>query len=457
MILLIPSFVIEVLNTRENSNYPFLITAAIYSLLILISSQVKPQSSVINEKTNSYVFISWFYAAFICSIPFWLSKEAQYPDFLSALFESTSAITSTGLSMAKNSSILSAQLQLYRAILQWAGGIGLAVWITYIVQDSEAMKSFYKVEEVGITDNLEFKKAAKFISYFYIVSTLIIALAFYFIEMNILDSICHAMSVFATGGFDNTGSSYTQMSSATLILSMIFMILSSTNFFLIYNSILNKRMSELLKNRYFLQYILFVIISVVSYCTYHGSFKLTQVFNLVSGITTTGLTAQKLSVDNLYFLIFLSMLMFIGGMVGSTSGGLKQRNISYLFRNLINFIAKKDKMKTKDLQQKNKRITKALVTLFLWFLFTFVSLMLLSGITAKEHPPTVNFFNIISALTNTGMSVGNLNYSIESSAKVIFILLMIVGRLSLYSLIYFIILLLKASKNQIAKSNQQSS
>ena len=71
--------------------------------------------------TNS----AWISIAFFGSLPFLLSDIEM--SFIDAFFESTSGITTTGATVIENLETKSYGILIWRALLQWLGGVGIIV------------------------------------------------------------------------------------------------------------------------------------------------------------------------------------------------------------------------------------------------------------------------------------------------------------------------------------------
>ncbi|MEY3784387.1 MAG: hypothetical protein RLZZ230_709 [Candidatus Parcubacteria bacterium] len=162
-------------------------------------------------------------------------------------------------------------------------------------------------------------------------STLTLA-AFLFLllgGMSIVDALAHAFSTLSTGGFSTRNVSVAAFSPYIQYVIIIFMILAATNFALLYSG-LTGRFRDFWKNDEFKTYLLVIISAtafIVSYLIEEGSsaeeaFRI-GLFQVVSIITTTGFATTDYTLWALPPVFAIGTLMFIGGMSGSTTGGIK--------------------------------------------------------------------------------------------------------------------------------------
>ena len=185
-----------------------------------------------NKETFLLTFLSWFILASISALPFYLSNlNLSYTD---SFFEATSGITTTGSTIIKDLNDASAGLLLWRSILQWLGGIGIIVMAVAALPllHISGLQLFFSEQTEG-TDKLKesVKKIATSIIIIYGALTIICALFLKIAGMPFFDSICHAMTTLATGGYSTQNNSIAHYNSSLIELIIITgMILASLPF-----------------------------------------------------------------------------------------------------------------------------------------------------------------------------------------------------------------------------------
>lgn len=282
--------------------------------------------------------------------------------------------------------------------------------------------------------------------------------------MPLFDSICIGLGTSGTGGFSvlNSGCSSYSYLSQTLI--GIFMLLFGINFN-IYYLILIKKISKAIKSEELRIYLIIVSVSVIlisinsftklyntiSYNTaLHNAF-----FSVSSVITTTGFSIYditKYPTESRFILLFL---MLIGGCAGSTEEGIKvARLILYAkeAKNEINYQIKPYSLhyiKYDDKKVSDETISATNVYLIIYILVFIISVFLIS-FENKDFETTISA--VAETLNNIGVGLGeigpNNNFNIFNYfSKIIFILLMLIGRLEVYPLV--VLLSKKIWKRQI--------
>ena len=176
--------------------------------------------------------LSWLSVALFGSLPFIFSNLNL--TFTDALFESMSGITTTGSTIIENLNVVPKGILLWRAILQWLGGIGIIIMaITLMpIMNIGGMKLFTVSSHQAPEKILPQSKAITLrLVIIYTVLTIACAIFYKLFGMNVFDSITHSMTTIATGGFSNYNESIGYFdSSAIELVSMIFIVLGSIPF-----------------------------------------------------------------------------------------------------------------------------------------------------------------------------------------------------------------------------------
>ena len=182
--------------------------------------------------------LSWLSIAIFGSLPFIFSTmELSITD---AFFESMSGITTTGSTIISNLENTPKGILLWRAILQWLGGIGIIVMaITLMPIMNVGGMQLFKISSNDSSEKIlpKSKEIALRLIYIYSGLTALCALSYWIFGMGKFDSLTHSMTTIATGGFSNYNQSIGYFDSVPIeISSMIFIILGSIPFCLLYTS-----------------------------------------------------------------------------------------------------------------------------------------------------------------------------------------------------------------------------
>ena len=145
-----------------------------------------------------------------------------------------SGITTTGSTIISNLDEMPKSILLWRAILQWLGGIGIIIMaITLMPIMNVGGMQLFKISNNDSSEKIlpKSKEIALRLIYIYTSLTLLCSLTYKFFGMNFFDSLTHSMTTIATGGFSNYNESIGFFDSVSIEISaMIFIILGSLPF-----------------------------------------------------------------------------------------------------------------------------------------------------------------------------------------------------------------------------------
>ncbi len=395
--------------------------------------------------------LSWLSIAIFGSLPFVFSNVEF--SFVNAFFESMSGITTTGSTIISNLESMPKGILLWRALLQWLGGIGIIVMaITLMPIMNVGGMQLFKISNNDSSEKIlpKSKEIALRLIYIYSGLTLFCAVSYKVLGMNIFDSITHSMTTIATGGFSNYNESIGYFKSFSIEISaMIFIILGSIPF-IAYIKFLNGNRKIFLSDiqiRTFIKIIFFSILIISIYLIINDSTELnlrTVFFNIISILTGTGyVNAQFDSWGGFPLMLFL-ILMFIGGCAGSTTCGIKIFRIqilySFIFNQLKKIIYPKGIFVLKYDQNPvdNKFIASIISFIYMYFIIFFTITALLS-LTGLDFITSIS--GAATSISNVGPGLGSIigpngNFSsLPDLSKLILTLGMILGRLELFAIL----------------------
>ena len=401
--------------------------------------------------------LSWLSIAIFGSLPFIFSNLSL--DITDAFFESMSGITTTGSTIITNLEAAPKSILIWRAILQWLGGIGVIVMaITLMPIMNVGGMQLFKISSNDTAEKIlpKSKEISLRLILIYLVLTFSCALFYKIFGMNFFDSLTHSMTTIATGGFSNYNQSIGYFNS-TLIetTSMIFILLGSLPF-IAYLKFLNgdkkifysdTQIRTFFKIVFFSIIILFIYLLILKQSLLEVSLR-SIAFNVISILTGTGYVTQDFNQWGNFPLIFFLILMFIGGCAGSTACGIKIFRIQLLYNFLVNqlkkiiyprgvFIIKYDKNNIDD-----KFMSSVISFIFLYIVIFFILTAILS-LTGLDFITSIS--GAATSISNVGPGLGEIigpngNFSsLSNSSKWALSLGMILGRLELFAILVLFI------------------
>ena len=397
--------------------------------------------------------LSWLSIAIFGSLPFVFSSlQLSITD---SLFESMSGITTTGSTIIINLNDSPKGILLWRALLQWLGGIGIIVMaITLMPIMNVGGMQLFKISSNDASEKIlpKSKEIALSLILIYSGLTFICSIFYKIFGMNYFDSITHSMTTIATGGFSNYNESIGYFNSATIeITAIIFIILGSIPF-IAYIKFLNGNKRIFISDSQIRTFIKIIIVSIIILFLYLAlqNKNLSEInlrsisFNVVSILTGTGYVTQQFDNWGSFSLIFFLILMFIGGCAGSTACGIKIFRVQILYLFLVNqlkkiiyprgiFVIKYDNNNVDD-----KFMSSIISFIYLYIIIFFV-------ITALLSLSGLDFVTSISAaatsISNVGPGLGDIigpngNFSqLSDFSKWVLSFGMILGRLELFAIL----------------------
>ncbi len=395
--------------------------------------------------------LSWLSVAVFGSLPFiFSSMEMSITD---AFFESMSGITTTGSTIISNLENAPKGILLWRAILQWLGGIGIIVMaITLMPIMNVGGMQLFKISSNDSSEKIlpKSKEIALRLIYIYSALTAVCAISYWVFGMGKFDSLTHSMTTIATGGFSNYNQSIGYFNSIYIeISSIIFIILGSIPF-IAYIKFLNGNKKIFTNDTQIKSFLKIIILSIIILSFYlvltnneNYSFR-SIFFNTISILTGTGyVNAEFDSWGSFPITIFL-VLMFIGGCAGSTTCGVKIFRIQILYLFILNqlkkiiypkgvFLIKYDQNSVDE-----KFIASIISFIFFYFVIFFILAALLS-LTGLDFITALS--GAATSISNVGPGLGpiigpNGDFSsLPDISKWVLSVGMILGRLELFAIL----------------------
>lgn len=302
------------------------------------------QKDIFIREGLAIVALSWVCISAVGALPFVISGEI--PSYIDAFFETVSGFTTTGASILTDVESMSRGLLFWRSLTHWLGGMGVLVFVMAIMEKvPDRSINILRAEMPGHSvDKLtpRSKSTAKILYYIYLALTALEIVFLLLGGMPLYDSIVHALGTAGTGGFGIKADSIASYSHYLQWVITVFMLLFGVSFNLYYLLLLKKWRAVLDSNElkcYFgIWLAAFLIIAVNIYPLYGSvadAIRLSA-FQVSSLVTTTGYATADFNLWPQLSKAVLFLLMFAGGCMGSTAGGLKMSRIVVLAQSVRN-------------------------------------------------------------------------------------------------------------------------
>ena len=397
--------------------------------------------------------LSWLSIAVFSSLPFIFSNLNL--SITDSFFESMSGITTTGSTIITDLNSSPKAILLWRALLQWLGGIGIIVMaITLMPIMNVGGMQLFKVSSSDVSEKIlpKTKEITLRLILIYLILTFLCSFFYNIFGMEFFDSLTHSMTTIATGGFSNYNESIGYFNNIKIeIIAMIFIILGSIPF-ISYIKFLSGKKNIFYTDTQIKSFIKIIFYSIVILFFYLAIFNksfsdvsLRSIsFNVISILTGTGYVTQNFDDWGSFPLIFFLILMFIGGCAGSTTCGIKIFRVQILYLFLKNqlkkiiyprgiFIIKYD---NNNVNEKFMASIIAFIYLYIIIFFIITAMLSLSGLDF-----TTSISGAATSISNVGPGLGELigpngNFSqLPDFSKWILSFGMLLGRLELFAIL----------------------
>jgi trk system potassium uptake protein TrkH len=287
------------------------------------------------------VTMSWVATASFGSLPYLLSGVLDSP--IAAVFEAMSGFTTTGATVFSDVESLPHGILLWRSMTHWIGGMGIIVLVIAVLPYlGVGGMQLFRAEVPGPTPERlrpRITQTAKLLWLVYFGLTAVLALLYGLGGMGVFDAINHSFSTLATGGFSTRNSSMAEMSPFIQWVTILFMYLAGVNYSLHFRAATGRlvylRDEEW---RFFTTVLVVSAIAVTALNLMAGSSSGPQsavrdgLFQVLAITTTTGYVSADYEqwVPGARMVLFA--LFFVGGMAGSTSGGVKALRVMVLLK-----------------------------------------------------------------------------------------------------------------------------
>ncbi|WP_241737550.1 TrkH family potassium uptake protein [Neptunicella marina] len=300
-------------------------------------------SQISNRDALLFATLTWVLCGILGALPIEIVTRVSYVD---AVFESISALTTTGATILSGLDEMPRSFLMYRQFLQWMGGLGIVIFVVAVLPmlNVGGMR-LIKAETPGpVKDEKLSPRIANTAHYFwfvYLLITVLCALAYYFAGMSMYDAIAHSFTTVSTGGFSTHDASLGYFNShGIFVIANVFMLLGAISFGLHFR-VLHSGKPGLYwqdeETRIFIYIVVFMALMLALYLFNKQSYSTAgecisyAFFYVISFITSTGFGGDDISGWPEATGMFLVFCGYLGGCAGSTAGGNK------IIRDIVTF------------------------------------------------------------------------------------------------------------------------
>lgn len=308
-------------------------------LLMTFSSRPSGPTTLTIRETFILTAATWLVVSLFAAFPFILTNTTG--SHTDSFFEAISGLTTTGATVIRGLDFTSPGILLWRALLQWFGGIGIIVMAFTVmpllkIGGMQLFRSEFSDRSEKVMPRVSQIASAIVLTYLFL--TMLCTGLLYGAGMSFLEAVCHGFTTMATGGFSTSDASIAYFNSPVIeCIIMVFMFISATTLIL-FVKMLQGRPRAVWNDsqaRLFIKVIL-ACITIMTLWRFSQQTPAIQAlresaFNIISIITTTGYTTADYTFWGTFPLMFFFILMMIGGCTGSTSGSIKILRYQIMF------------------------------------------------------------------------------------------------------------------------------
>lgn len=467
--MLSPLLVLPAYPQEAGGARAFIIPAVSLGLVGLMLWRIFRPSSAVTlsvQEGGIIVLVGWTVVILFSAWPF---VALLGMDFSTALFESVSGWTTTGLSVVDVKGA-GRMILFWRSIMQLAGGAGLAIIM---------MSAIIGPTGVGISsaegrsDQLvpHVRRSARLVLMIYTGYAAAGTLAYWLAGMSLFDAVNHSFAAVSTGGFSTRVESIGHWDSTAIeAVTLPLMLLGNLSFVTAW-FLWQGRLRFVTRNGEVRLLALLIPLSAAAVFLFTcralyprlGKSIRVAVFETVSALTTTGFQTVGYENWNAFGVFVLILLMLIGGGTCSTAGGIKQFRVYLLWKMLIWEIRRSFLPRTAVMERPvwegdrrvfvdDARARQVGVFVFLYLATYLFGAMLLCAVGYSLQD---SLFEFASAVGTVGLTIGVTSATMPGAALWAETLAMFLGRLEFIVVIVSLLKLVADSGRLMASTSNR--
>lgn len=434
----------------------FFLLALLGSLLLAVLFHVAgrgPRAPLKKRDGFAVVVLLWFLTCLLGAVYLLGSLDLGPAD---ALFESVSALTTTGATVITGLDHLPPSALFLRQQLQWVGGIGVVISAVALLPLLRIGGThLFRIEIPGpmkderLTPRIA--HTAVILLLIYLALTVLCALAYWFGGMTGFDAVAHSMTTVSTAGFSTHDASFGYWDSPVLeSIAVVFMVLGAINFGVHFAVWRNLSMEPYWRNaeaRVFLWIFVGVTVLVATQLYLRGAddsiAEAIRVagFNVAAVATTTGFATESFAAWPAFLPLLMIVVSFVGGCGGSTAGGMKVLRVVILakaigremFRLVHPSAVRRLKLQGYAVNARDVGAVTAFLAVYVIIFVMFTLVLLAWGLDFETAVGAA-----ASSINNLGPGLGEVASTFQSmpdGVKVACAFVMLLGRLEIFALL----------------------
>jgi len=285
---------------------------------------------------HAFLLTNWAWIALVTfsALPLMLGENQL--SFTDAFFEAMSGLTTTGSTVLSGLDEMASGTLLWRAMLNWFGGIGIIVMaISVLPMLNIGGMQLFRMESSDTSEKIlpRAREIAGGILRIYLFMTFTCMIAYWIAGMSFFDALAHAMTTISTAGFSTHDESFGFFNSTSINLVAFVFILASSLPFTSYLFLTSNRLNLFWQDSQIRVFLLTVLSALAA------MFILVQpdigwshvLLNTASIISGTGYTSSDYSQWGGLAIALFFVLTFLGGCAGSATCALKTFRLQVLF------------------------------------------------------------------------------------------------------------------------------
>ncbi|MDO5846245.1 MAG: TrkH family potassium uptake protein, partial [Methanocorpusculum sp.] len=372
--------------------------------------------------------------------------------FIDAAFESMSAWTGTGFTIAPDIESWPKTMQFWRSFMQWIGGLGIiAFTLTVATRGGLISRGLYRSEGRSEAFMPSVIATAFQMWKIYVVLTVIAVLAIMLTGIGLWDAVNLALCGIATGGMTLYAAGISHFNNLALEMVMIpIMLAGAIPFRLYYLAYSNRSLREVFHDRVLRTIagiFLFVSAVLILDLTFFGGQSVPEavrqsLFMAGTAISSTGFQNTTFAGWGAAPILFLAVFMLMGGAQGSTAGGVKIDRMRVLF-DAVKWWFRKTASGPRAVVpmrhngaviEKTKAdimVAKSLLLVISYILLVILTLAILLHDPYFAANPMATIFDVFSCVGNNGTSLGLIGPLMPDYAKALLFVVMWIARLEI--------------------------
>jgi len=398
----------------------------------------------------------WFLVPFFAALPFWIGAPGLNLQY--AYFEAVSGITTTGASVISGLADLPLGISLWRGMLNWLGGLGIAfIAMIFLPLMRIGGMQFFRTEGFDTFGKIlpRATDIAQQLLIIYLILTVSAVVVYLVLGMPTFEAVVHGMTTVATGGFSTNDDSFTSYNAPIQYAAALFMFLASLPY-IRFVQMLNGTVMPLWRDaqvRAYARWLGMAVISVAVWRFWTTSIGIEEafrqsLFNLTSIMSSTGFGTSTFAGWGGFMLVVAFVIGIVGACSGSSAAGLSVFRVQLVVAVLKREIRRIANPSAVDpIRYQGRPVEDDVLNALILFVSSFILLLgvFTVALTLMGVDPVSALFGVWTTLGNVGYGFGPLVertgtfIEFPPGAIALMTLCMILGRLGLLAILVMVL------------------